>query len=71
MVMVKGYVEEDITKYSVCDNLEIDPCKTKLDEQLNLPDYLLGELLENVVKDLTLTKQIPFDDAINKNEKNT
>ena len=70
MVMVKGYFEEDIAKYNHCDNNDIDPCKTKLDEQLNLPDYLLGELLEHVVKDLIVTRQVQPDEAINKNEKN-
>lgn len=71
MVMVKGYFEEDIAKYNhCCDDYDIDPCKTKLDEQLNLPDYLLGELLEHVIKDLIVTKQVQPDEAINKNEKN-
>lgn len=67
MVMVKGYFEEDIDIYNDCQDIEIDPCKSKLDEKFNLPDYLLGELMQHVLKDISMNRQIQDDTQIDKN----
>lgn len=67
-IMIKAYFQEDISKYNICDDTFIDPCKTRLDDTFNLPTYLQGRLMDAVFKDLGITRQIPNDPQINKIE---
>ena len=67
-VMIKGYFIDDIAEYNDCEDIEIDPCKTKMDETFNIPDYISGRLMDFVLKDLGITRQIPDDPQINKIE---
>lgn len=67
-VMIKGHFINDISEFNQCDGIDIDPCRTRLDDNLNFPSYILGRLMDFVIKDLSMTRQIPDDPQINKIE---
>lgn len=69
-VMIKAYFEEDISYLNICDDEDIDHCKSRLDEDARIPDGIRGELLKFVLADLAPTRQIRNDDQIDKNENN-
>ena len=56
-VRIEGIFEDDISRWTC----EEDSCKLRQDDSFNVPDYLLGELESQVIKDLTLMYQIPSD----------
>jgi hypothetical protein len=43
-----------------CDT---DPCEIQQDQPLNIPEYLFSEVEQFVVKELTMTMQVPTDGA--------
>jgi len=56
-VRIEGIFEDDISKYTC----EEDNCIQRQDQSFNVPDYLLGELEGQVMKDMMGTFQIPSD----------
>lgn len=71
MVMIKGYFEDEINGKSLCecgDCIE-ETCSSKLEEQFRVPDYLMGELMNQVLNELgNITRKLQEDVDINKNE---
>ncbi len=66
-VRIEGMFEEDISDFKCCDE---DRCKPRQQQSLNIPDYLLSEIENNVLKELGVSIQIPTDpshDAQNPN----
>jgi hypothetical protein len=56
-VRIEGIFEDDISRWTC----EEDSCKLRQDDSFNVPDYLLGELEAQVIKDLTIMYQVPTD----------
>lgn len=56
-VRIEGIFEDDISRWTC----EEDSCKLRQDDSFNVPDYLLGELEAQVIKDLTVMYQVPAD----------
>lgn len=56
-VKVEAIFENDV---ETCDS---DKCLIKQDQSLNIPDYLFSEIEQYVVKELTMTMQVPTDGA--------
>jgi hypothetical protein len=56
-VRIEGIFEDDISRWTC----EEDSCKIRQDDSFNVPDYLLGELEAQVIKDLTVMYQVPTD----------
>jgi hypothetical protein len=61
-VRVEGIFEDDISKYTC----EEDKCIVKQEQSFNVPDYLLGELESQVMKDMIGLFQIPADPTADK-----
>jgi hypothetical protein len=61
-VRIEGIFEDDISRFTC----EEDSCRVRSDDSFNVPDYLLGELENAVLKDLTVMLQIPVDTANDK-----
>jgi len=61
-VRIEGIFEDDISKYT-CDE---DNCIVKQEQSFNVPDYLLGELEGQVMKDMMGLFQIPADPTADK-----
>jgi hypothetical protein len=61
-VRIEGIFEDDVSKWT-CDE---DNCILRQDQGFNVPDYLLGELEAQVVKDMLSLYQIPNDTADDK-----
>ena len=61
-VRIEGIFEDDISSFTCAE----DSCIPKQDQSFNVPDYLLGELESQVVKDLMGIYQIPVDPATDK-----
>lgn len=64
-IRVEGIFEEDISKWKCCDYE--DRCKPRQEQSLNVPDFILSEVENNVLKDLGFTLQIPGDVAQDNN----
>lgn len=58
-VKIEGVFNDDISSYN-CTDCE-DDCLPRQDQPLNIPDYLLGELESQVLKELGFTVQLPTD----------
>ncbi len=56
-VRIEGIFEDDISRWTC----EEDSCKLRQDDSFNVPDYLLGEIESQVIKDLSVMYQIPSD----------
>jgi len=56
-VRIEAIFENNTEK---CDT---DPCQIQQDELLNIPEYLFSEVEQFVVKELTMTIQVPTDGA--------
>ena len=56
-IRIEGIFEDDISRWTC----EEDSCKHRQDDSFNVPDYLLGELEAQVIKDLTVMYQVPTD----------
>lgn len=61
-VRIEGIFEDDISKFTC----ETDSCTYRQDQSFNVPDYLLGEVEAQVVKDIYSIYQIPSDAAQDK-----
>lgn len=61
-VRIEGVFEDDISAYTC----EEDSCKPRQDHSFNVPDYLLGELESQVMKDFMGETQIPPDPSNDK-----
>ena len=59
-IRIEGIFEDDVSKWTCKD----DNCITRQDQTFNVPDYLLGEIEAQVLKDLLSIYQIPQDPAI-------
>ena len=57
-VKIEGIFEDDISEFT-CDKK--DSCMQRQDQAFNVPDYLWGEIEQNVFKDLAGMIQIPAD----------
>jgi hypothetical protein len=68
-VMVKAYFTEEVNN-NCCKTCEDNDgnCISKFDQKIRIPDYIVGELMAQVINDLTITIKIPQDQMINKNE---
>lgn len=68
-VMVKAYFTEEVVNDCEPCSSDEPQCLSKLDQSIRLPEYILGELMQNVLNELaSLTIKIPADENINKNE---
>ena len=56
-VMIEGIFEDDISGFTCKD----DSCMQRQDQAFNVPDYLWGEIEQNVFKDLAGMIQVPSD----------
>jgi hypothetical protein len=56
-VRIEGIFEDDISAWTCAE----DSCIVRQDQTFNVPDYLLGELEAQVVKDIMGEYQIPAD----------
>jgi hypothetical protein len=56
-VRIEGIFEDDISKWTC----EEDNCKLRQDDSFNVPDYLLGEIESQVLKDFAGLFQLPVD----------
>jgi hypothetical protein len=54
-VKIEAIFENDV---ETCDS---DKCMIRQDQSLNIPDYLFSEIEQYVVKELTMTMQVPPD----------
>jgi hypothetical protein len=54
-VKIEAIFENDV---ETCDS---DKCIIRQDQSLNIPDYLFSEIEQYVVKELTMTMQVPTD----------
>jgi len=54
-VKVEAIFENDV---ETCDS---DKCVIRQEQSLNIPDYLFSEIEQYVVKELTMTMQVPAD----------
>ena len=61
-VRIEGIFEDDISRWTC----EEDNCKLRQDDSFNVPDYLLGELESQVLKDFAGLFQLPADTANDK-----
>lgn len=61
-IKVEGVFEDDISAYT-CDTSR--ECQMKVDQRLPFPEYLFSEIEQYVLKELTMTAQIPSDGADN------
>jgi hypothetical protein len=61
-VRIEGIFEDDISKWTC----EEDACILRQDQTFNVPDYLLGELEGQVMKDIVGIYQIPTDANLDK-----
>ncbi len=61
-VRIEGIFEDDISAWTCAE----DSCTLRQDQTFNVPDYLLGELEAQVVKDVMGQYQIPADPANDK-----
>lgn len=59
-IMVEGMFEDDISDY-LCDNG--NKCTLRQDQELQIPDYLLAEVEDLVIKNFTISAQMPPDNA--------
>jgi hypothetical protein len=62
-VRVEGVFEDDISLYK-CDPSQ--DCLIRQEQKYNMPDYLLGEMEAQVIKDLAMMLQIPGDPSHDK-----
>ena len=56
-VRIEGIFEDDISSFTCAE----DNCVQKVDQPFNVPDYLSGEIENNVFKDLVGMLQLPSD----------
>ena len=56
-VKIEAIFENDV---ETCDS---DKCLIRQDQSLNIPDYLFSEIEQYVIKELTMTMQVPTDGA--------
>lgn len=61
-VRIEALFEDDISQWT-CNE---DKCIIRQDQSFNVPDYLLGELEMQVLKDLVGLMQVPMDNANDK-----
>lgn len=67
-VMIKGYFTDEIVN-DCEDCTDEEPCLSMLDSPVRIPKYLLGELMDFVLKEISgITLQIEQDEQIDKNE---
>lgn len=66
-VKVEGIFEDDIS-YFTCDCK--DRCAPRQNSLLQIPDYMFAQIEQNVVKELTITLQIPPDTATDDKQSN-
>lgn len=57
-VRIEGIFEDDISLYKCDPSLD---CLVRQEQTYNIPDYLMGELEAQVIKDLSFMYQIPVD----------
>jgi hypothetical protein len=58
MIRVEGVFEEDISAFTCCG---ADRCKPRQEQSLNVPDYLIADIEQMVLRDLGIIIQIPTD----------
>lgn len=57
-VRIEGMFEEDISAYKCCYE---DQCKSRQEQSLNVPDYMLADIEAAVIKELIGSYNIPSD----------
>lgn len=62
-VRIDAIWDGDITTY-ICDNG--DECESKQDKPLGIPDYLIAEIEQLTIKEISMLHSIPIPDADNK-----
>lgn len=61
-VRIEGIFEDDISQFTS----KADNCVVRSDQSFNVPDYILAEMEQYVIRDLGVTIQIPADIANDK-----
>lgn len=64
-VRIEGIFEEDISKFKCCTYE--DRCKPRQQQSINVPDFILAECEQQILKDLGFSMQVPEDIAQNNN----
>lgn len=68
-VMVKAYFIDEIFNDCEVSCAEDERCKSVSDQKIRVPNYILSELMDFVIKEIAgITLKIQSDEAINKNE---
>jgi hypothetical protein len=67
-VAVEGIFENDLALFN-CSSCE-EKCKPRQDSTFQIPDYLFAQIEQNVVKELTITLQVPADTATDDKQSN-
>jgi hypothetical protein len=65
-IKVEGIFEDDISDF-VCSDPKAK-CKPMQDKDFQIPEYLFAQIEQNVIKDLTLSLQVPMDTAVDDNQ---
>ncbi len=60
-IKMEGIFQDDISAYNCSDCGDDITCIPRQEQSFNVPDYLLGELEQNVVKDMMFKIQAPSD----------
>lgn len=64
-VRIEGIFEDDISAFKCCYE---DRCKRRQDQSLNIPDFLLQEIIQGSLKDLGIQTQPQLSDNQNNNQ---
>ncbi len=65
-IMIEAICEGDTSKFKCPDCKSNIHCLPRQAQNFNVPDYLMGELESNVLKDMAVMVQYPEDDKPNK-----
>ena len=65
-VKVEGIFENDISAFT-CDDCEAK-CKPRQEQDFQIPEYLFAQIEQYVLKEMTMSAQIPSDTAVDDNQ---
>lgn len=67
-VQIEGIFEDDLA-YFTCSSCE-ERCAPRQEQDFQIPDYLFAQIEQNVIKELTITLQVPADTATDDKQSN-
>lgn len=65
-ISVEGIFQDDISAFS-CDSCE-DKCTPRQEQEFQIPDYMFAQIEQNVLKEMTMSAQVPPDPAADDNQ---